>query len=86
MFLGHLQVLFYTRPPNSQLLFSEPGNGPLLLAFDEPEGALGLCRVKKLHYTKSKFFWVTCKSCFMQEPKIPKFYFANLKTDPFSGF
>ena len=30
MFNGHLQVLFYALPPDSQFLFSKPGNGPLL--------------------------------------------------------
>ena len=30
MFQGHLQVLFYARPPNSQLLFWKPGNRPFL--------------------------------------------------------
>ena len=34
IYLGHLQVLFYTRPPNSQLLYSKPGNTPLFEDFD----------------------------------------------------
>ena len=28
MLFGHLQVLFYARPPTSHLLFKEPGNTP----------------------------------------------------------
>ena len=32
---GHLQVLFYVRPPNFQLLFSQPGNTPLNQHFVE---------------------------------------------------
>ena len=38
MFLGHPQVLFYARPPNSQLLFSEPGNSTFAWDFVEPVG------------------------------------------------
>ena len=41
MFTGHLQALFYMRPPNSQLVGSKPGNGPLYRAFDEPILILG---------------------------------------------
>ena len=40
---GPLQFLFYALPPNSQLLFSEPGIGPLFGAFAgpvEPQGCV----------------------------------------------
>ena len=33
---GPLQILCYALPPNSELLFSEPGNAPLFEAFDGP--------------------------------------------------
>ena len=36
IFLGHLQVLLYTRPPNSQLIFSKPGNGPFFGLLTSP--------------------------------------------------
>ena len=36
MFDGPLQVLFYAWPPNSQLLFSEPENGPFFTIFTGP--------------------------------------------------
>ena len=42
MIHGSPQVLLYTQPPNSQLLFREPGNAPLL-------GASGLSCIKKLN-------------------------------------
>ena len=41
MFIGHLQALFYTRPPNSQLVSTKPVNGLLFWAFDEPILILG---------------------------------------------
>ena len=47
MFLGHLQVLFYARPPNYQLLFSKPRNG-----FWQAHNASGLCQIEKLKKTK----------------------------------
>ena len=46
MFDGPHQVLFYALPPNSQLLFSEPGNAPLFEDFDRPVGPRG-CVVSK---------------------------------------
>ena len=46
LFLGHLHVLFNTRPPNSQLLFRKLGNKHLLQIFDEPVGPHG-CIVSK---------------------------------------
>ena len=46
MFFGHLQVLFYARPPNSQLLFSKPGKAPLLEDFDQPTGPPGCVKSK----------------------------------------
>ena len=36
IFDGPLQVLFYALPPNSHLLFSKPGIGPLFEDFDGP--------------------------------------------------
>ena len=42
---GPLQVLFYALTPNSQLLRSKPGNGPLLQAFDEPVGKAAATRL-----------------------------------------
>ena len=50
MFLGHQQVLFYTGPPNSKLLFSERGNGPIFRPFGgfwRARSASGLSRIKK---------------------------------------
>ena len=38
MFLDHFQVLYYARPPDSQHLFSEPGNTPLLGLLMSPSG------------------------------------------------
>ena len=52
MFLGHLKALFYTRPPNSQLLSSKPGNAPLVRDFDKPAGPPGC--VKSKRYIKPK--------------------------------
>ena len=40
-------------------------------------------RIEKLHKTKSKCLMVTFNSCFIQDPQIPNFYLANLKTDVF---
>jgi hypothetical protein len=84
MFDGHLQVLFYAIPPNSQLLFSETGNAPLLRDFHEPVGPQGASN-QKLHNTKSLCLMVTLKSCFMQYPQIPNFYLAKLQMHPFYG-
>ena len=42
-----------------------------------------LSQIKKSYQTKSWYFWVTCKFCFIQDPQIPNFYFVNLKTDLF---
>ena len=36
-------------------------------------------QIKKLHRTKSECFWVTFKSCFMQDPQIANFYLANME-------
>ena len=48
MFLGHLQVSFYGRPSNSELLFSKPGNTPIFHAFNEPVGPRGCVKSKSL--------------------------------------
>ena len=46
MFLGELQVLLYASPPNFQLLFSKPGNGPIFWDFDMLFGPLGWVKSK----------------------------------------
>ena len=48
MFLCDHPVLFYARPLNSQLLICKPGNGPLIQAFDDPEGPQ-VHQIRKLH-------------------------------------
>ena len=48
MFLGHLQVLVNTAPPNSQLLFSEPGNGPVFGHLMSPQRLGAALNKKKL--------------------------------------
>ena len=63
MFLGHLQNLWYARPPNTQLIFCKPGNSPLFDDLDRP----GLGRTKKnpclegVHYIKISQFWLLIK-------------------------
>ena len=73
-------------PPEkkNQLLLSEPGNGPLLGAFDRPVGPRGYVKSKHCIIPK-ECFGVTSKFCFILDPQIPNFYFANLDTDPFFG-
>ena len=79
MFQCQLQVLFYTRPPNSQLLYGQPGNTPLYWIFtSKPD-------LQAVSKSKSDCFWVTIKSFFMQYPQIANLYLANQKTDPFYG-
>ena len=43
---GPLQFLFYALPPNSQLLFCEPGIGPLFEAFARPVEPQGCVKSK----------------------------------------
>ena len=45
-------LLFYTRPQNSQLLFSKPTNRPLLGLLMSPAGPLGCFKLKS--YIKAK--------------------------------
>ena len=83
MFDGPLQVLFYARPPNSQLLFSELENTALLWKIRRACRALGVHDIEKLHNTKCWCLMVPFKSCFMQDPQIPNFYLGNQETHPF---
>ena len=46
LFLGHLQVQFNRRQPNSQSLYSKPGNTTLFLDFDESTGPPGCAKYK----------------------------------------
>ena len=86
MFLGHLQVLFYARPPNSQLLFSKPGNTPLLLDFDKPPGPLDKVKSKKFIKPKMNVSGAPSSSVLYKTPKFPTFIQQTWKWTPFSGF
>ena len=46
LFLGHLQVQFNRRQPNSQSLYSKPGNTSLFWDFDESTGPTGCVKYK----------------------------------------
>ena len=46
-----LHFLFYALPPNSQLLFSEPGIRPFFDDFDEPVGLRGYAVAKRCRTT-----------------------------------
>ena len=48
--------MFYAQPPNSQLLFSEPGIGPLFGGFCRARRASGVRHIKKLQTAKKEEF------------------------------
>ena len=67
MFLDHLQFWFYARPPNSQLLFSKPGNEPPFWCFWQAHWASGVHQIKKWDKSKNLCFWVIFNLGFMQK-------------------
>ena len=72
MFLGHLQGLFGMRPPNFQLLFSEPGNRPLQWDFDKPLAPRGCMVLKGCLQAKVNVLG-HLKSLLSNTPKFPAF-------------
>ena len=86
MFDGHLQVLFYAIPPNSQLLFSETGNAPLLRDFHEPVGPQRCMKSKCCITPKVYVWWSPSSLVLWNTPKFPTFIQRNCKCTPFMGF
>ena len=82
MFLGHLQVWFYVR---TLIFILQTWKQASYEEFWHAHWASGVHQIKKLHKTKSYCFWVTLKFCFMQDTRIPNYYFANLETQPIWG-
>ena len=52
---GHLKVLFYRLPPNSQLPLSKPGNAPLSEDLHEPVAPPGCVKTKSCVNQKLMF-------------------------------
>ena len=86
MFDSHLQVLFYGRPPNSQLLFSELGKRTPFSDFCQGRRAEGLRCIKKLHLTNNLCLRGTFKSWLMQSSKFTTFIQGTGKRTPFGVF
>ena len=84
---GHLKVLFYRLPPNSQLPLSKPGNAPLSEDLHEPVAPPGCVKTKscvkpKVNVWRSPSSLVSCKN----KNKFPTFILRTRKPTSFLGF
>ena len=73
MFDGYLKVLFYAIPPNSQILFSETGNAPLLWDFHKPAGPPGCIQSKSCIKPNVNISGSPSSSVIYNTPKFPAF-------------